>query len=131
MLKCSFEAIAANWFQNVTDSTCFERLHGVFIISRRENDGGRTIERVEVMCRLDSAESRHPNVEKYDVGFRIANERDRLFAVAGFAGKLIVVEVVNYLPQPIARRTLVIDDQDFHALGPSAGNRNDTEYESS
>lgn len=84
-----------------------------------------------MMRRFDAAESRHPNIEQHDIGLQLGRDRDRLFTVAGLARKLVVVKVVNDLSQSIPSESLVIDDQDLHALVPSTGKRNNTAKESS
>ncbi len=66
------------------------------------------------MRRLDAIEPGHANVQQYDVRGGFGREPDSLLAVAGLGDHLVLVEIVQELPQPVARGLFVVNDQDLH-----------------
>ena len=108
------EAFAAHRFQHVADRACLEGVDRVLVVRGREHDGRRRIEPVQVLRGLDAVDSRHADVQQYDVRLRLGGEPDGLLAVRGLGDHLVLVEVVDQLLQAVARRLLVVNDQDLH-----------------
>ena len=77
-------------------------------------DGRRGIEPVQVMGRLDAVHPRHADVQEGDVRLRLGRKPDRLLAVGRLGDHLVLVEVLEQLPQPVARRLFIVDDQYLH-----------------
>ena len=78
------------------------------------------------MSRLDAVHAGHADVEQDDVGLMFADLCQRLVAVRREPGKLVAVDVIQQLPESLARRLLVVDDEDLHASPSSTGKRSVT-----
>ena len=127
MFECGFELASTNRFQYVADRAGFKRLNSVFIVCSREDYRGWIWQGVEVMCRFYSADPGHSNIQQYDIGLRLRDDRYSLFAIARLTCEIVAVNFIDDLSQTLACRALVVDDQYLHGRISSAGNRSRTE----
>src|SRR5690606_6215175 len=122
LLQRALEPLAADGFQHVADRARVERLDRIFVIGRREDHGRGLLELVQVACRLDTADSRHADVEQHDVRKELRAELHGLLPVLRFADDGVLAVAFEQLPQARPRRGLVVHDQDVHAAASSNGN---------
>ena len=78
--------------------------------------------------RLDALHPRHADIQEYDVGFELGGKSQRFLAVAGLADDIVAGFVFENLAEPIPCRLFVVDDEHFHEVSSSIGNRSVTVY---
>ena len=77
---------------------------------------------------LDPIDSGHANIEQHDLRTEASRLCESFLAVCGLAYNLMGAEILDQLPQPVACRLLVINDQDSHVPVSSYGKRRLTLY---
>ena len=86
-----------------------------------------TVILVQVARRFDAVHPGHADVEQYDVRILASRDFEGLQPVACLADHLVNARIIEQLPQAIARRRFVVDNQDPHCSDSSSGNFRRTE----
>jgi hypothetical protein len=72
-----------------------------------------------MMRRLNSVYARHADIKEYDVRPDACGDVQRFLAVGRFADNFVLAGIFEQLPQSIARRRLIVNDQNFHVVDSS------------
>jgi len=94
----------------------FERLHRVAVVRRDEHHGGRLLEPGEAARHLEPIHARHLDIEQQHARAALRHGVERLEAVARLPrdlGGQLRRQVAEQLLQPLARRRLVVGNEDF------------------
>jgi hypothetical protein len=76
---------------------------------------------------FDAVDSGHANIKQYDIGPQFLRHQQCLLAVPGLADNRVLAAIADHLPETIARRRFIVDDQNIHASCSSRGNRKRTQ----
>ena len=96
--------------ENVVDGACLEGLHGEAVVGRHEHDH-RQLVRLQFGQDVETGESRHLDVQEYQVGLELADGLQRFAAIAALPDDLDVVGDAQPQLQAAARQRLVVDQQ--------------------
>jgi hypothetical protein len=110
--KRLLEALAADGLQQIADGLRVERLERVLVVRSREHDRRRVLERAQMSRDLDARHARHADVEQHDGRFHLGDLRERIGAVRADVGDAATRQLLDEPLQALARRLLVVDDQD-------------------
>ena len=96
--------------QQVVDRVHLERLDGVLIVRRDEDDVRRRVRLEHPPRDLEAGQPRHLDVEEHDVRLQAVDGRQRLDAVAGLADDLDAADLAEQVAQLVARELLVVHE---------------------
>jgi hypothetical protein len=107
----------AHRFEQVAERLRLEGGEGVLVVRRHEDHRGGFLQRAHVPRRLDAVHAGHADVEQYHVRNQPRAGGERLRAIAGFPHHRHVLHRGEHAGESLARRQLVVDDQDADGRG--------------
>ena len=122
---------ASHGLQDISDSTRLESINGVLVVRRREDDGRWPIEFIQMVCGLNAVQPWHADVQQDGVRLEFGCEGHGVQTIARLADDVKAVFVFEQLPQTVAGRLFIVNDEDSHASPRSSGKRRPTVKRSS
>ena len=108
-VDCHLETRRVDWLQQVIDGVHLERLDGVLIERRDENDLRQRLGVEHPPRDFEPGQPGHLDVEEHDVRLQLVDRRQRLDAVAGLTDDLDAADLAEEKPELIARQLFIVN----------------------